>query len=142
MRINIIGDSITARSTRDMLWKSGFALVSSDADNPDYQIWVDEDPSATYIVIDGIQSSRKGLEEYVSDMISELTDTRIVLARAGGIRNERHLRVIATGSPADQRAVECGILRGVHFAIRGRGPEDLGRSRSLESKKKRWWWPL
>ena len=108
MKINVVGQSEAATEVRGLLKSQDFVISE---DQPHYTLFLEEDPALQgkdFFVIDGI---RGWMETRVSEHIHLLSKKNIHLARQGGVRTDRALRIIY--APQDASAVATGAFRGL-----------------------------
>lgn len=105
MRVRVIGDNNAARALRSSLTRAG--IVVSDT-FPWLSVTIEDGP-APDIVVDGVDSD---LERYVVNHICDMAPG-VYLARKGGIRSARALRIQVPPVDALLAAVERGCLRGI-----------------------------
>jgi len=104
MRISIPSTCDSSLVVQGYLRKAGYAIGDFNAD---YTIWLKEYPGCE-VVLDATDSS---LEKHILKSITELTNSHIVLHRAGGVQSDRKLMVLYNKSDAE--AVEKGVFRGL-----------------------------
>lgn len=121
MRVQIIGESDSAKSLAALLTKGGQVVVTS---SPNLTISVVVNGTSG-VVIDGIDCE---FERLITNHIAELTSTRIYLHRTGGVRKDNAIAVeLPEGDAETQRAAEIGILRAV-LQMDGTNPKKRGRT--------------
>lgn len=111
MRIKVTASSAlrcgeVARRLRGMLRLEDFVVTDS---RPDYQVEIAASGSQ-YIEVDGVDCE---LERQIVNMIAELTETNILLKRAGGVQSDRAIRIGLPSRETDCTAVENGVFRGL-----------------------------
>lgn len=108
MRIKVQGTSQSVAVLRSHLEHPNVGYIVSGA-AASFTIILDDDPNATHITVDSIDSP---LERNIINCIAELTDSQILLARAGGIQDETSIRLIIPVN-TDPSVIERGVLRGI-----------------------------
>ena len=118
MRIQVSGESGSARALGGYLLKSGYHVTES---RPAYTVTVEEGKSAGNIVVEGNGGE---LAAEAQKAIAELTATPIEMRRSGG--SDRVIRVVTTGREEDSYAIERGLLRAV-LRVTGNGKKSTWR---------------
>ena len=135
MRISIQGECDAAKVVAGYLRSQGY-LVTDTA--PNYTVHLDEAATPVVdgqraIVVDGIDCR---LESRMVWHITQLSKTRIVLARAGGVQSDQEIRIVFP--PEEALAVERGVFRGVLDAVLPQEEAATGKATKKEAHKP-WW---
>lgn len=107
MRIRVEGDNETARMTQMALARAGFAVGKAWLFQ--YVIVIQEDPKATHVEFDSVDSL---LERCALNFVSELSPSgKVLVKRAGGNQDPRQLHITVPANDREREAVSVGVMR-------------------------------
>src|SRR5438093_7810760 len=114
MRVKVEGDEDMAAALAGNLRKAGFTVGGPvGLFGTGYSIQL-ERTVGSHILVDGIDCP---FERHVINCISQLSDTPLLLQRAGGVQSDRAIRVVSTARTEDDRAVELALVRALEFEV-------------------------
>jgi len=137
MRVNITGDSPTAKALRGYLARHDFHLTGH---RPAFTVHIDEQAAAARPALDSVHGE---LEQAILRHLRKQTGTPIEIHTAGGISSDHEVRLIVPMVEDERRAVEVAVFRALLEMSRQDGAANAGagpvqRSASWHARLPRW----